>query len=102
MTVNNAREFQTETLPETVLTPLKWDFCFIPRKQTSLSYVADCDVIACYGGAKLTDKHLASKISICLTGVRDEFHLAAIVQNLKTMALRLVGPPTRGACAAIA
>jgi hypothetical protein len=37
-----------------------------------------------------------------LTGARDEFHLAAIVQNLKTMALRLVGPPTRGACAAIA
>jgi hypothetical protein len=36
-----------------------------------------------------------------LTGARDEFHLAAIVQNLKTMALRLVGPPTRGACAAI-
>ena len=33
---------------------------------------------------------------------RDEFHLAAIVQNLKTMALRLVGPPPRGACAAIA
>jgi Transposase DDE domain len=37
-----------------------------------------------------------------LTGARDEFHLAAIVQNLKTMALRLVGPPTRGACPAIA
>jgi transposase len=27
-----------------------------------------------------------------LTGARDEFHLAAIVQNLKTMALRLLGP----------
>jgi hypothetical protein len=37
-----------------------------------------------------------------LTGVRDEFHLAAIVQNLKTMAVRLVGSPTRGAAAAIA
>src|SRR6201993_628200 len=37
-----------------------------------------------------------------LTGARDEFHLAAIVQNLKTMALRLVGPPIRGACAEIA
>ena len=36
-----------------------------------------------------------------LTGARDEFHLAAIVQNLKTMALRLLGPPTRGARAAI-
>jgi hypothetical protein len=28
-----------------------------------------------------------------LCGARDEFHLAAIVQNLKTMTLRLVGPP---------
>ena len=37
-----------------------------------------------------------------LTGARDEFHLAAIVQNLKTMALHLVGPPTKGTCAAIA
>jgi hypothetical protein len=36
--------------------------CFTPRKQTSASYAADCDVIACYGGAKPTDKHLASKI----------------------------------------
>jgi hypothetical protein len=37
-----------------------------------------------------------------LTGARDEFHLAAIVQNLKTMALRLLGPPTDGVCASIA
>jgi len=29
-----------------------------------------------------------------LSGARDEFHLAAIVQNLKTMAMRLAGPPT--------
>jgi hypothetical protein len=28
-----------------------------------------------------------------LSGARDEFHLVAIVQNLKTMALRLLGPP---------
>jgi hypothetical protein len=27
------------------------------RKQTSLSYAADGDLIVCYGGAKLTDKH---------------------------------------------
>jgi hypothetical protein len=33
-----------------------------PRKQTSVSYAADCDVIVCYGRAKLTDTHLASKI----------------------------------------
>jgi hypothetical protein len=37
-----------------------------------------------------------------LTGARDEFHLAAIVQNLKTMALRLLRPPTDGACTSIA
>ena len=30
-----------------------------------------------------------------LSGARDEFHLAAIVQNLKTMALRLLRPPSR-------
>ena len=30
-----------------------------------------------------------------LTSARDEFHLAAVVQNFKTMALRLVGPPPR-------
>ena len=37
-----------------------------------------------------------------LSGARDEFHLAAIVQNLKTMALRLLGPPTAGVCASTA
>jgi hypothetical protein len=62
VTVNDAREFQTETLPKTVLTPLKRDVSFIPRKQTSVSYAADCDVIRCYGGAKLTDKHLAATV----------------------------------------
>ena len=34
-----------------------------------------------------------------LSGARDEFHLAAIVQNLKTLALRLVRPPPQPACA---
>jgi hypothetical protein len=28
-----------------------------------------------------------------LAGARDEFHLAAIIQNLKTLALRLLKPP---------
>jgi hypothetical protein len=37
-----------------------------------------------------------------LTGARDEFHLAAIVQNLKTMALRLGRQPTGGVCPSIA
>lgn len=30
-----------------------------------------------------------------LSGARDEFHLAAIAQNLKTMALRVLGPPLK-------
>jgi transposase len=34
-----------------------------------------------------------------LTGARDEFHLAATVQNLKTMALRLLHPPPEPAAA---
>jgi hypothetical protein len=32
-----------------------------------------------------------------LSGARDEFHLAAIAQNLKTMALRLLRPPPKPA-----
>jgi hypothetical protein len=44
------------------VTPLKWDVCFTPRMQTSVSYAADCDVIVCYGGAVIYDKHLASKV----------------------------------------
>ena len=31
-----------------------------------------------------------------LSGARDEFHLAAIVQNLKTLALRVLRPPHAG------
>jgi transposase len=34
-----------------------------------------------------------------LSGARDEFHLAAIVQNLKTLALCLIRPPPQPACA---
>src|ERR1700745_1183419 len=30
-----------------------------------------------------------------LSGARDEFHLAAIAQNLKTLALHSIGPPLR-------
>jgi len=40
---------------------------YYPRKQTSVSYAADCDGIRCYGGAKPTDTHLASKIH-CIDG----------------------------------
>ena len=40
------------------------------------------------------------------SGARDEFLLAATVQNLKTLALRLLGPPhpagrSRGTCGAV-
>jgi hypothetical protein len=35
---------------------------YYPRKQTSVSYAADCDAIVCYSGAKLFDKHLASTV----------------------------------------
>jgi transposase len=37
-----------------------------------------------------------------LSGARDEFHLAAIVQNLKTLALRLIWPPPDLAAASLA
>jgi hypothetical protein len=43
--------------------------------------------------------------SACDSGgfpVRDEFHLAAIVQNLKTLALRILGPPSERTPALIA
>ena len=42
MTVNDAREFQTETLPKNGRDAL--------------------EIIVCYGGAKPTDKHLASTV----------------------------------------
>jgi len=36
-----------------------------------------------------------------LSGARDEFHLVATIQNLKTMALRMLGPPIERRCAAV-
>jgi len=35
---------------------------FYPRKQTSVSYAADCTAITCYGAATVYDKHLASTL----------------------------------------
>jgi len=32
---------------------------YYPRKQTSVSYAPDCDVVVCYCGAKPEDEHLA-------------------------------------------
>ena len=37
-----------------------------------------------------------------LSGARDEFHLAAIVQNLKTLALLILGPPAVSPAASFA
>jgi hypothetical protein len=37
-------------------------FCRHPPPSGSTLYAVDCDLIVCYGGAKLTHKHLASKI----------------------------------------
>jgi hypothetical protein len=35
---------------------------YYPRRQTLVSYAADCDVIVCYGAANLVDKHLAATV----------------------------------------
>jgi hypothetical protein len=45
-----------------VLTPLKWDVCITPESRHRSGCAADCDVVVCYGGAKLTDRHLISTI----------------------------------------
>ena|ERR1700716_3486987 len=50
------------TLPKTVLTPLKWDVCITTESRHRSGYAADCDVIVCYDGAKVADKHLASTV----------------------------------------
>jgi hypothetical protein len=41
---------------------------YYPRRQTSVSYAADCDLIVCYGGGKLTDINLASTIRAVTRG----------------------------------
>jgi hypothetical protein len=47
---------------KTVLTPLKWDVCITTESRHRSGYAADCDVIVCYDGAKVADKHLASTV----------------------------------------
>src|SRR6266851_9609649 len=47
---------------KTVLTPLKWDVCFTPESRHRSATLPMAMSIRCYGGAKLTDKHLASKV----------------------------------------
>jgi hypothetical protein len=47
---------------KTVLMPLKWDFCFTPESRHRSATLPIRDLIACYGGAKLTYKRLASKV----------------------------------------
>jgi hypothetical protein len=51
---------------KTVLTPLEIGCLFYARKQTSISYAVDCDVIVCYGAAKIRDKHLAATLHMAL------------------------------------
>jgi hypothetical protein len=45
--------FKLKTLPKNGPDALETGCLYYPRKQTSISYAADCDVIVCYGGAKL-------------------------------------------------
>jgi hypothetical protein len=54
--------FKLKTLPKNGPDALETGCLLYPRKQTSISYAADCDVIVCYGGAKLFDKRLSSKV----------------------------------------
>jgi hypothetical protein len=35
---------------------------YYPRKQTSVSYAADCDVIVYYGAATIHDRHTAATV----------------------------------------
>jgi hypothetical protein len=48
--------------------------------------------------AHRTNRRLEAGQSMSAPAPATSFHLAAIVQNLKTMALRLLGPPTDGVC----
>jgi hypothetical protein len=56
MSAPKPKQREVRSGSKTVLTPLKWDVCFTPRKQTSVSYAADCNVIVCSDGARLADK----------------------------------------------
>jgi len=69
---------------------------YLFRESNILRHIFERVVAACMVACLVKGEGFA------VAGARDEFHLAAIVQNLKTMALRLVGPPPRGTCAAIA
>lgn len=53
---------------------------YYPRKQTSVSCAADCDAIVCYGGAKLTDKHLAKMVVEAIEGSRFRRTISAVAQ----------------------
>jgi hypothetical protein len=54
-----ARQFSPGRQPVPSLINLRTEIA-----QRKLFIFVDGDVIACYGGAKLTDKHLASKIPL--------------------------------------
>jgi hypothetical protein len=73
------------------------------RKPSSLMGTKRFPQIAGWRFAHLKTQHGFERVRLRgLAGARDEFHLATIVQHLKTTALRLLGPPTGQVCASIA
>jgi hypothetical protein len=68
--------FKLRPLPKNGPDALKMGCLFYPRKQTSISYATDCDLVV-YGGAKLADSHLASKVIHCVDDEIFEFFAAA-------------------------
>jgi hypothetical protein len=41
---------------------LEMGFMFYPESRHRSGYAADCDVVVCYGAAKLADKHLSATV----------------------------------------
>jgi hypothetical protein len=66
-----------------------------PRKQTSVSYAAETDVIVCYGGAKPTDKHLTLPCIALMTRLAD-LQLASVIHCIGSAAKQKPLQPARG------
>ena len=69
------------------------------RKQTSVSYAADCDVVVCYGAATVYDKHLAAAIRCVddeIIGWLKRAVSAWHDQHLVALAKTLTDPPQNG------
>ena len=71
---------------------------YYPRKQTSVSYAADCDVIVCYGVAKFADKRLASTAHCVDDEIigwlqrREQASISCLGERAKTTAVLRRGP----------